>query len=155
MKDCLDYTRNGGRVRNGHYWKKARCSPFENAYKNEDKSLIKRISEQYDKLLLAMAFWLAKPPIEKQPDKLRIKSDEEISLEREREMYERNKEHYLSNYEGKYIALLSGVVLDSDKDFSNLAKRVFEKNGYKPIYMPLVTREEKEYKIASPKFKNQ
>jgi hypothetical protein len=77
-------------------------------------------------------------------------TDEDI-IQREMKVYEQNKAEYLTKFEGKYIAMLNGAVLDSDPDFSKLATRVYKKSGYQAIYMPLVTRREKPYKISSPK----
>jgi hypothetical protein len=79
-------------------------------------------------------------------------TDEDI-IKREMKSYELKKEEYLNKYEGQYIALLNGEVLDSDVDFSNLATRVYEKIGYRTVYMPLVTRHKKHYKISSPKLR--
>jgi hypothetical protein len=40
---------------------------------------------------------------------------------------------------GKYVAVLHGRVVDSDTNKAVLAKRVYEKHGYVPIYITLVT----------------
>ncbi len=79
------------------------------------------------------------------------KSLEEF-LKIEKDNYEINKEKFLKEYEGKYIALIDGTIIDHDLDYSALAKRVFEKNDYRPIYMPLVSRKEKICRIKTPKF---
>jgi hypothetical protein len=80
-----------------------------------------------------------------------ISPDQSIAMEKK--FYEDQKEKYLAEYEGKYIALENGILLDSDLDFSALAKRVYEQHGYRPIFMPFVTKEDRQYKIRSPKFK--
>jgi|GEM_PF-6574272 len=83
--------------------------------------------------------------------KYKIKPQEERdSLEIEMELYEFKKEFYLKHYEGKYIALKNQEVIDFDTDFSELAKRVFEINGYESIFIPLVTRKN-NFKSISPK----
>jgi len=78
---------------------------------------------------------------------------DEAIIRREMKWYEEKKEDYLKNYEGKYIALLNGELLDSDVAISELAKRVYEKYGYIAIFIPLVTRRTKPYRISSPRFK--
>jgi len=80
------------------------------------------------------------------PAKAIALTDEDIILG-EMKLYDQNKAEYLTKFEGKYITMLNGTVLDSDPDFSNLATRVYKKYGYQAIYMPLVTRREKPYKI--------
>lgn len=82
-----------------------------------------------------------------------ILSDKE-KLRMEVNEFELNKIRFLEEYEGKYIALVNGKVLDSDKDFHTLAKKIFEKYDYRPIYMPFVTREKHKIRIATPKFKS-
>ena len=80
-------------------------------------------------------------------------SDEDI-LEIEKKIFEQKKEELLKQYEGKYIALVDGLVIDSDIDFSELAKRVYATYGYRAIFMTRVIRNEKSHKISSPKFKS-
>lgn len=80
-----------------------------------------------------------------------ILTDNEL-LEIEKKIFEANKDKYLDEYEGKHIALMNGVVLDFDNVFSNLAKRVYEKYGYKAIFMPLVTKK-RSHHILPPKLK--
>jgi hypothetical protein len=67
--------------------------------------------------------------------------------------YEKNLENLVERYSGKYIAILNNEVVDSDKDFSNLAKKVYEKYGYQTIYMPFVDVKKKVFKIPSPRIK--
>ena len=79
-------------------------------------------------------------------------NDNEI-VELERKRYENEKNKYLKDYEGKYIALLNGKLLGSDNKLSNLAKKVYDNIGYKAVFMTLVTRREKPYRMSSPKLK--
>jgi len=45
----------------------------------------------------------------------------------------------LPRYEGKYVAVLNGQVVDSDTDERALVQRVYQKFGYQPLYVQLVT----------------
>lgn len=78
---------------------------------------------------------------------------EEAILMEEKKLYEQNKGIYLTDYEGKYIALRNGKVIEQGSTFSDLAKKVYAKEGYKAIFMTLVERKDRTYKMATPKFK--
>jgi len=67
--------------------------------------------------------------------------------------YEEHKESLLRKYKGKYIAILDGRVVGSGKDFSELARRIYKKYGYRTVYMPLVESEEKTVRIPSPRIR--
>lgn len=73
-------------------------------------------------------------------------------FEKEKSFYNQNKEELLKQYEGKYVAIIGEEVIDSDSDFSSLAGRVLPKSNYSPVFMPLVEKEERQFKIATPKF---
>jgi hypothetical protein len=47
-------------------------------------------------------------------------------------------EQLLKAYAGKYVAMLNAPVVDSDKDKSALAQRVYRRFRYQPIYVQLV-----------------
>lgn len=72
-------------------------------------------------------------------------------LESERTAFLKIKNNLLHdpNYSGKYVAILGGVVVDSDEILLNLAKRVYAKHGYVPIYMPKVTTENRKFENTS------
>ncbi len=74
-------------------------------------------------------------------------------LELAQKYYKENIESLLRKYEGKYIAILNNKVIDSGKDFSKLAQRVYRKYGYQTIYMPFVEAKKKIVKIPSPRIK--
>ena len=85
-------------------------------------------------------------------EKLRIPQDREI-LEMAKKFYLDQKEKLLKKYNGKYIAILNNKVIGSNKDFSNLAQKVYAKYGYQTIYMPFVDVKGKVVKIPSPRVK--
>jgi hypothetical protein len=86
------------------------------------------------------------------PSRKSIALTDEAIIRREMKIYEDKKEECIEKYEGKYIALLNGELLDSDVAISELSKRVYEKYGYIAILMQLVCRRSKPYRISSPKF---
>ena len=59
--------------------------------------------------------------------------------------------HLLSMYEGKYVAVLHGQVVDSDVDEGALVQRVYRMFGYRPMYVQLVTSGALPvYRLVSP-----
>lgn len=79
---------------------------------------------------------------------------ERAAFEEDLAYYEANREPFLSEYEGKYIAVINRQVVDSDPKFSQLAKRVYEKYGHKDILMTRVAAELKVVRIPSPHLVN-
>lgn len=80
-----------------------------------------------------------------------ILSDDDM-LRIEKENYEKKKDELVKQYEGVYVALYNGQVLDKDKSYSALAKRVYDNSGYKSIYIPFVSKSERTLKLLTPKF---
>ncbi len=68
----------------------------------------------------------------------------------EREYIGENWDRIRDAYQGRYIAVMGNSVVDSDLDFSALAGRVYERFGYKRIYMPWIG-ESRVYHIPSPR----
>ena len=57
----------------------------------------------------------------------------------------------VSMYAGKYVAVLNGQVVDNDIDERALVQRVYQKFGYQPIYVQLVTSGSLPvYRLVSP-----
>ena len=65
--------------------------------------------------------------------------------------FNQNFDNFLNQYEGDYIAILDSIVVDSDKDWSLLAQRVYDKYGYLDIFMPRVERSSHIARIPSPR----
>ena len=66
-------------------------------------------------------------------------SDAEAKFACERQAFWAMHARLLSMYEGKYVAVLKGQVVDSDVDERALVQRVYQKFGYQPMYVQLVT----------------
>jgi hypothetical protein len=62
--------------------------------------------------------------------------------------FDKHKDEIIAKYDGENIAIIDDEIVDHDKEFSNLAKRVYEKYGYRTIYMPLIGKE--KFIIHSP-----
>ncbi|MGH9855631.1 MAG: DUF5678 domain-containing protein [Blastocatellia bacterium] len=58
----------------------------------------------------------------------------------------------LDQYEGQYVAIHHGRVVDHDTDKLKLGLRVYRRFGYQPIYVQLVSRQGLPVKwLASPR----
>ena len=53
-------------------------------------------------------------------------------------------------YRGRYVAFFEGRVVDSDEEKGRLARRVYERYGYVPIYIDLVAPDERRVEVPSP-----
>lgn len=74
-----------------------------------------------------------------------------VKLQEARRYFQENKAQILEQYSGNFIAIVDNSVVDHDKEFSELAKRVYEKFGYQTTYMPFVEREPGVLRIPSPR----
>jgi len=74
------------------------------------------------------------------------------SFERERDTFFKIRNDLLKDnkYAGKYVAILNGKVVGSDENKSSLAKRVYEKHGYVPIYMEKLSKKKRVRELPSP-----
>lgn len=68
-----------------------------------------------------------------------------------RRYFQENKAQILEKYKGDFIAIIENAVVDHDKEFPALAKRVYEKFGYQTTYMPFVESEPRVLRIPSPR----
>lgn len=82
------------------------------------------------------------------------KAEEEVGLfEKSVQFYRANHKALLEKYEGCFIAILEERVVDSDEDFSELARRVYGRIGYRDIFMPKVERESRLIHLPSPRLR--
>ena len=75
----------------------------------------------------------------------------DAELEENMAWYEKNRTRLLQRYKNQYVAIVEQTVADHDADFSALAERVFERYGYRSIFMPRVRREDRPLRIRSPR----
>ena len=54
------------------------------------------------------------------------------------------------NYSDKYVAVVEGKIVDTDRDKIPLAKRVYGKHGYIPMYIGKVIETERTLEYTSP-----
>lgn len=72
-------------------------------------------------------------------------------FEEERRFVAQNFDELKHTFSGRYIAVLGSSVLDSDIDFSALAERVYQRFGYRRVFMPFIGRTKRIYRIPSPR----
>lgn len=63
--------------------------------------------------------------------------------------YEAHKARLARRYAGQYVAIVNRAVVDHDKAFEPLARRVFARYGTRPVCMPRIGRD--ELRIRSPR----
>ena len=52
--------------------------------------------------------------------------------------FAQHKDELLAQYDGQFVAILNGTVVDSDADFEKLAERIYAKYGYRDFVMQKV-----------------
>ena len=74
----------------------------------------------------------------------------QVEEEREKFLKIRNKLVQDPSYKGKYVAVFQGSLVGCDDDKGKLAKAVYEKYGYVPIYIDRVAIGERHVEVPSP-----
>ncbi len=69
--------------------------------------------------------------------------------------FERHKDEILSAYEGHYVAIFDGNIVDYDKDNAELSSRIYEKYGNHDFFMPYVSRESLVLHMPSPRIREE
>jgi hypothetical protein len=78
-------------------------------------------------------------------------SEADAKFARERQAFWAMHAQLVAMYEGKYVAVLDGQVVDSDIDERALVQRVYQRFGYQPMYAQLVTSGSLPvYRLMSP-----
>jgi hypothetical protein len=72
-------------------------------------------------------------------------------LRAEMEWFDRNAPRLRQRYPDEYVAIVEGRVVDHDRNFGDLAQRVFSKFGDGPVFMPRVTKSDRPLRIRSPR----
>ncbi len=65
--------------------------------------------------------------------------------------FEANRARLLRRYRDQYVAIDRNRVIDHDRDFAALARRVFARVGARPVFIPKVTAEERVVHVPSPR----
>ena len=74
-----------------------------------------------------------------------------VKFQEAKKYFQENKAQILEKYRGDFIAIVDNAVVDHAKEFSELARRIYEKFGYQTIYMPFVESEPRVLTIPSPR----
>ena len=77
------------------------------------------------------------------------------TFEDEIKYFEDNLTEFLTHetLRGKYVAIFNQQIIDKGSDRIRLMKRVYAREGYKPILFKKVTRERKFVRLRSPKLR--
>lgn len=79
-------------------------------------------------------------------------SENAVLFEVEKKTFWALRAQLLDQYEGQYVAIHQGRVVDHDTDKLKLGLRVYHRFGYQPIYVQLVSRQGLTVKwLASPR----
>ncbi|MEM3549535.1 MAG: hypothetical protein QXN87_04855 [Candidatus Bathyarchaeia archaeon] len=75
-----------------------------------------------------------------------------LQVEEEREAFQKVRDKLVQDpsYRGKYVAFFQGALVGCEDDKGKLAKSVYEKYGYVPIYIGRVTTRERHVEVPSP-----
>jgi len=75
-----------------------------------------------------------------------------VAFERERLAFLRIKDSLLDNpkFRGKFVAIYKGNIVGQDEDNRKLARRVYSRYGYVPIYIDKIERERRVIEMPSP-----
>ncbi|MGQ9627512.1 MAG: hypothetical protein ACUVV0_11480 [Anaerolineae bacterium] len=79
-----------------------------------------------------------------------VKPQQLAALERESETFQRLHDQLLETYKGQFVAIIGDQVVDSDFDNCELARRVYARFGYIPVYIQKVEEAPTIYEIPSP-----
>lgn len=73
------------------------------------------------------------------------------AFERERRAFERLKPELLRTHRGQCVAILNGQVVESGSDKIEVLDRVYERFGYRPVYVQWVEEQPRIYKVPHRK----
>ncbi|MCD6564278.1 MAG: hypothetical protein J7K23_10265 [Thermoproteales archaeon] len=75
-----------------------------------------------------------------------------MRIEEEREAFQKLKKKLLRDprYRGRYIAVYQGKIVGIGEEKGELARKVYKKYGYVPIYIGKISREDIHIKVPSP-----
>ena len=71
--------------------------------------------------------------------------------EQARRAFELMRSELLKTHKGRFVAVLNNQVIDTDAEIGALARRVYARFGYRPIYMQKVTEQPRVARIFSPR----
>ena len=73
------------------------------------------------------------------------------AFEQERQTFERLKPELLYTHRGQCVAILNGQVVESGGDKIEVLDRVYERFGYRPVYVQWVEERPRVYKVPHRK----
>jgi antitoxin (DNA-binding transcriptional repressor) of toxin-antitoxin stability system len=79
----------------------------------------------------------------------RTHAESDEAFERERAAFERLKPELLKTHRGKFVAVVNEQVVDVGTDRVKLVLRVYDRFGYRPIYVQLVEEHLPRWRLPS------
>lgn len=83
-------------------------------------------------------------------ERQRDRQEELRTFHKDRETFLYLIPELLKSHAGQFVAIFRGQLVDADPDQWTLAKRVYAKYGYQPIYMDEVLEKPNVYEFPSP-----
>jgi hypothetical protein len=69
----------------------------------------------------------------------------------DRAWYEKNRDHLAEKHEGSYLAVVDQEVVDHDREFAALARRVRDRFGRRPVLLPRCVSGGRVVTLPSPR----
>jgi hypothetical protein len=73
------------------------------------------------------------------------------AFEQERQAFESLKPELLRTYQGQWVAIYQGKVVEAGEDRSQVLDRVYDRFGYVPVYVQQVEEQPRVYKLPHRK----
>jgi hypothetical protein len=96
-------------------------------------------------------FKLGEKPTSADIENLAKEAKERAAFEADLAHYRDNQEAFLREYSGRWIAIINRIVVDTGTDLSPLAKRVYERYGYRANLITKVEAKPRTINIPSPR----
>ena len=78
------------------------------------------------------------------------KEHQEREFEEAQRWFEEHRDEITRAYDGKYIAILQGEVVDSAESRLELSDRIWPRYGLRPFFMPYVTSQPEKPRTIGP-----
>lgn len=73
------------------------------------------------------------------------------ALAADMDWYAEHERELLRDHEGDYVAIVDSRVVDDDREFAPLARRIAERYGRRPVFITRCVRDEGVLRVSSPR----